>query len=78
MCKKEEMSFTICDRNSILFTFYKTLTSTQNSTSTPRQNGVSRRIFVQIIQDLGVWLYCLIIILNLKSKEYIGIVEEIS
>ena len=62
----------------ILFIFYKTLTWTRNSTNTTQRNGVLLRIFVPIIQDLEVRPYFSIMILNSRSKGYLGTMEEIS
>ena len=45
MCKKEEMYSIICDKNAILFIFYKTLIWTRNSTNTSQRNGVLLRFF---------------------------------
>ena len=51
-----------------IYFFYKTLIWTRNSTNTSQRNGVLLRIFVPIIQDLEVWPYFSIMILNLKVK----------
>ena len=58
--------------------FYKTLIWTLNSTNTSHRNGVLLRIFVPIIQDLEVWPYSSIMILNSRSRGYLGPMEEIS
>ena len=49
---------------------------TRNSTNTSQRIGVLVRILVPIIQDLDVWPYFLIIILNSRSKGYLGTMEE--
>ena len=68
-------AFIICDKNVILFIFYKTHIWTRNSTNTSQRNGVLLRIFVPIIK---VWPYFSIMILNSRSKGYLGTMEEIS
>ena len=76
--QKRRDAFIICDKNVILFIFYKTLIWTRNSTNTSQRNGVLLRIFVPIIHDLEVWTYSSIMIFNSRPKEYLGAMEEIS
>ena len=59
-----------------VFSFYKTLIWTRNSTNISQRNGVLLRIFVPVIQDLEVWPYFSIMILNSRSRGYLGTMEE--
>ena len=75
MCKKEEIISLFATKT--LFYLFFTIW-TRNSTNTSQRNGGLLRIFVPIIQDLEVWPYFSIMILNSRSKEYFGTIEDIS